>query len=58
MIVDPQLAQVNLYTRKDFKSSGIGSLHEKQFLILNGLKTSLILKISLQNSLQNLKVYF
>ena len=24
-----QLAQVNLYTRKDFKSLGIGSLHEK-----------------------------
>ena len=24
-----QLAQVNLHTRKDFKSSGIGSLHEK-----------------------------
>ena len=25
----------NLYTRKDFKSSGTGSLYEKQFLILN-----------------------
>ena len=24
-----QLAQVNLYTSKDFKSSGIGSLYEK-----------------------------
>ena len=24
-----QLAQVNLYTRKDFKSLGIGSLYEK-----------------------------
>ena len=41
-----------LYTNKDFKSSGIGSLYEKYFLILNGLKTSLILKFSLQNSLK------
>ena len=32
-----QLAQANLYTRKDFKSLGIGSLSEKQFLILNEL---------------------
>ena len=27
--LEPQLAQVNLYTRKDFKSLGIGSLYEK-----------------------------
>ena len=32
--------QVNLYTRKDFKSSGIRSLNEKQFLILNELEIS------------------
>ena len=35
-----QLARVNLYTRKDFKSSGIASLYEKTFLILNEVKTS------------------
>ena len=45
-----KLAQVNLYTRKDFKSSGIESLYEKQFLILNKVKTSLMLTFSLQNS--------
>ena len=27
--LEPQLAQVNLYTRKDFKSLRIGSLYEK-----------------------------
>ena len=27
--VELHLAQVNLYTRKDFKSSGIGSLYEQ-----------------------------
>ena len=27
--LEPQLAQVNLYTRKDFKSLGNGSLYEK-----------------------------
>ena len=47
-----QLAQVNFYTRKDFKSLGIGYLYEKQFLILNELKTSLMLKLSLQDFLQ------
>ena len=50
--------QVNLYTRKDFKSSGIGSLYEKEFLILNELKTSLMLKFSLQNSLQSFESLF
>ena len=30
-----QLALLNLYTGKDFKSSGIGSLYEKQLLIFN-----------------------
>ena len=34
-----QLAQVNLYTRKDFRSLGIGSLYQKWLLILNELKT-------------------
>ena len=46
-------AQVNLHTRKDFKSLGIGSLYEEQFLTLNELKLSLMLKFSLQNSLQS-----
>ena len=53
-----QLAQVNLHTRKDFKSLGIGSLYEKQFLILNELKTSLTLKFSLQNFLQSFESLF
>ena len=53
-----QLAQVNLYTRKDFKSSGIGSLYEKYFSILYELKTSLMLKFSLQNSLQSFESLF
>ena len=42
-----QLAQVNLYTSEDFKSLGIESLYEKQFLILNELKASLMVKFSL-----------
>ena len=41
MSLELQLAQVNLYLRKDFKSSGIGSLYEKYLLIFNELKTSL-----------------
>ena len=49
-----QLTQVPLYTRKDLKSSGIGSLYEKQFLILNELKTSLMINFSLQNSFESL----
>ena len=53
-----QLAQVILYTRKDSKSSGIGSLYEKQFLILNEVKTSLMLTFSLQNYLQSFKNLF
>ena len=32
----------NLYTTKNFKSSGMRSLYEKQFLILNELKTNLM----------------
>ena len=39
-----KLAQVNLYVWKDFIL--IGSLYEKLFLILNKLKTSLMLKLS------------
>ena len=50
-------ADVNLCTRKDVRSSEIGSLQEKLFLVLNELKTSLMSKFSLQNSLQSLKVY-
>ena len=53
-----QLAPGNLYTRKEFKSSGIGSLYEKLFLILNGLKTSLMLKFPLQNSLPSFESLF
>ena len=47
-----------LYTKKDFKSSWIGSLYEKQFLISNEVKTSLMLKCSLQNSLLNFESLF
>ena len=46
----PILARTTASTRKDFKSSGIESLYEKQCLILNEVKTSLILKFYLQNS--------
>ena len=56
MQLELQLAQVNVYTRKDFKSSGIGSLCENRFLILNELKTNL--KFSLWNSLQSLGSLF
>ena len=56
MYLEMQLAQVNLYTRKDFKSSGIGSLYEKSFLILDELKTDLVLKFSLQNYLQSFEI--
>ena len=41
-------ANIILYTRKDFKSSGIGSLYEKWFLILKELRTSLMLKYYLR----------
>ena len=58
MLLELQLAQVNLYTGKDFKPSGIGSLYEKQFLILNKLETNLMLKLSFQNSLQSSKYLF
>ena len=44
-----QLAQVNLYSRKYFKSLGTGSLHEKKFLILSELKNSLILNFFFTN---------
>ena len=50
-------SKVNLYTRKDFKLLGIGSLYEKQFLTLNELKTSLMLKFSLENSLQSFESF-
>ena len=41
----------NFYTSRYFKSSGTGSLNEKQFLILNKPRTSLMLKLSLQDCL-------
>ena len=47
-----------LYTRKDSKSLRIGSLYAKSFLILNELKTSLMLKVYLQNSLQSFEDLF
>ena len=53
-----QLAQANSYTKKDLKSSGIGSLFEKQFLIMNELKTSSMVIFSLENSLQNSLRFF
>ena len=56
-VAELQLAQVNLYTRKHFKSSRIRSLYEK-CLIVNELKTNLILKFSLQNSLQSFEILF
>ena len=43
MSLELQTVQVTLYTKKDFKSLGTGSSYEKQFLILNKLKTSLAL---------------
>ena len=50
--------QVNLYKRKDFRSSRIGFLFEKIFLILDEVKTSLMLKISLQNFFQSFESTF
>ena len=50
-----QLAPVILYTKNNFKSPGIESLYQKKVSILSKLKTSLMLKYSLQNSLQSLK---
>ena len=58
MYLELQLGQVNLNTRKDFKLLGIGSLNEKLFLILNELKISIMLKFSLQNSLESLESLF
>ena len=57
-IARTQLTQVNLYRRKYFKSLGIGSLHEKQFLILNELKSSLILIFFYKPLCEVLKVDF
>ena len=53
-----QLAQVNFNTRKYFKSSGIGHLFEKYFLILNEVKISLMLTVSLQNTFQSFESLF
>ena len=46
---------IYLYAKKDLKSLGIGSW--KIILILNELKTSLMLKFSLQKSLQSLESF-
>ena len=43
---------------KDFNSLGIGSLYGKKLLMLNELKTSLMLNFSLQNSLQTFESLF
>ena len=48
---------VKLYTRKDFKLLGIGSLYGKKKFILNELKASLRLKLSLQNSLESFESF-
>ena len=53
MWIEIRLALVKLYSRKDVKSSGIGSLYENSFLILNELKASSMLKFFLQNFLQS-----
>ena len=59
MYLKLQLAQVNLYTRKDLRSSRIGSLNEKLIFILNELKTSLmLLKLSFQSPLESFKSLF
>ena len=50
--ITTELAQVNLHIRNDFKWSGIWSLYER-FLILNEVKTSLMLTFSSQNSSQS-----
>ena len=53
-----QLAQENLYTKKDLKSSGIGSSYEKSFLISNELKIDLMIIFSLQDSLQSFESFY
>ena len=53
-----KMMKINLCTRKDFKALGIGSLYEKLFLILNELKTSLMISFYLQNSLQSFESSF
>ena len=58
MWLELQLVKTNLYTRQDFKSLGIGYLYGKCFLILTELKTSLMSKFFLQNSLQSFKSLF
>ena len=55
MWLELQLAQVNLYTRKDFKSSR--NLYEKYILILKKVKTSLMLNFSLQNCLESFESF-
>ena len=49
---------ITFYTRKYLKSSGIGYLYEQKFLILNESKTSLMLKLSSQNSLKSFNILF
>ena len=53
-----QVAQENLYTKKDLKSSGIGSSYEKLFLISNELKIDLMIIFSLQDSLQSFESFY
>ena len=52
------IARATASTRKDFKSLGIEFLYEKKKLILNELKTSLMLKLSLQNPLESFESLF
>ena len=48
--------QVNLYTRKDFNYSRVGSSLKKQFFNLNELKTRLMLTIT-KKELKKLFLY-
>ena len=50
-IVKTTASTGNLYTKDDFKSSGLGFLFEKSVLILNEVETSLMFAFSLKNSL-------
>ena len=44
--------------KESFKPLGIGSSYEKQFLILNELKASFMLKFFLQNTLESCEIIF
>ena len=61
MLLSPSFQMTTTFTniaRTTANSLGTESLYEKNFLILNERKTSLMLKLSLQNSLQNFESLF